>query len=73
MIKTSEIKIYDNLVLNVTYNYIDAKISVDCNIPSDPVKIEIQHIELIKGNLTTLLSEFDGWEWLETKLYELND
>jgi hypothetical protein len=73
------IQISDNVEIFVQYDYYKGCDGLwtlpngDPGYPPEPDELEIVDIILTKGKLMDLLYEFKGWDWLEGKLFELND
>lgn len=80
MIKFDRIDLEPWLTIGVSYYYTEMTESSDQDIPNIPAEVEIKDISIEKGTLIELLYYVDccdkpnGFsEFLEEKLYELND
>ena len=78
MIRFSTVPIVENVNLLVTYEYYVGDDGLwnypngDPGYPATPDEIEIISIEL-SGDFTEFVLNFKGYDWLEGKLFELND
>ena len=79
MTKFNLIELEPWLTIGVSYEYEEWRRSMDIDLADDPPFVEIGDISIHKGSIMELLYYVDGLgsdgfsEWLEAKLYELND
>lgn len=83
MNKNSLITLDNDVKILVEYNYYEGDPGVwrysngDPGYPPTPDELEVQDITLVSGKLVDLLFEVGNtknwWDWLEGKLFELND
>ena len=78
MRKYNRLKLQDGLSIEVVYDYYPMEISKNIELPNEPALIENIIIPSVNGNLEDFALFIDDkngkfFDWLEAKLYELND
>ena len=77
-----EVVVNDDVIVGVRYNHIEGERCINyyedgSGYPGSPSTIEISEISLVKGTIFDLVLAIEyekGWlDWLEGKLFELND